>query len=99
LKSDEEPSKASWLHRRHSSSFAQPRQRKFYAAIQRSIETDSQVQIAAGVSGATVLEAIEKIQTAVFALTEKCLESEKLSVPLEDASALSCAVSDILNGV
>jgi chromosome segregation ATPase len=64
--------------------------------IEAAIDSGGQEPIASGASGAAALQAIEKIQAAVFTLTEKCMQSEKLSLGPEDADALVCTVSDVI---
>jgi hypothetical protein len=64
--------------------------------IEQAVEAGEQAPIASGASGNVALQSIEKIQAAVFALTEKCLSSQNLTVAQEDADALICAVSDVV---
>jgi hypothetical protein len=64
--------------------------------IERAVQPGDQAPISAGLSGTIALESVEKIQAAVFALTEKCLGSDRLTVAREDAGALICTVSDIV---
>jgi hypothetical protein len=64
--------------------------------IEQAVEAGGQAPVASGASGNVALQSIEKIQAAVFALTEKCLSSQTLTVGQEDADALICTVSDVL---
>jgi hypothetical protein len=69
------------------------------AAVDQLLDGANQPAISAGPAGAAALEAIEKIQAAVFAVTESCLQSESLVVPVAEANALVCTVNDIVEDV
>jgi hypothetical protein len=68
-------------------------------AVDQSLEGAAEAPISAGPAGAAALEAIEKIQAAVFAVTQSCLQSDKFTVQVGEANALVCTVSDIIDDV
>jgi hypothetical protein len=66
------------------------------SAISQAVEGSNPPSISAGKPGTIALETVEKIQAAVFALTESSLKSGKLAVSAGDANALVLAVNEIL---
>jgi hypothetical protein len=66
------------------------------ADVSRLIGQALEAEGEAAPAGSAALQPIEKIQAAVFALTEKCLSSQNLTVAQEDADALVCTVSEVL---
>jgi hypothetical protein len=66
------------------------------SAVSQAVEGSEPLPISAGKTGTITLEAIEKIQAAVFAVTESCLKSGQLAVSAGDANGLILAVNEIL---
>jgi hypothetical protein len=66
------------------------------SAVSQLAEGGNPAPISAGKTGAITLEAVEKIQAAVFEVTESCLKSEQLALSAGDANGLIITVNEIV---
>jgi myosin heavy subunit len=64
--------------------------------IEKVIEASAPPPLSAGKSGEVTLNAIEKIQAQVFAVTETCMKDPNMSVSIDIANQLIFAVNDVL---
>jgi hypothetical protein len=65
-------------------------------SFEQAVESGGQSSVASSSAGTVALQAIEKIQAAVFGLTEKALRNDNLQADSDDANALISTVNDVI---